>query len=231
MARYLAKQVVARGWAGKALIQLAYAIGVATPVSFLLRHLTQQQIHSATSQHCCRQNLILRRVESSITCNYSDQFIIQLLPTDTLDEPISIYLGNEFSFSQKKHSEGFIPACDPNLIFAKQEIVMHANTAQQQPIHPLRIEVFIRHRIQQLGLTEEAFILKMEMRNFKRKQKKLHHLFQAHWKLAEQIVPFLAAALNVSTEMVDYVIEQTKADIASENDALRRQHFKPQAFS
>jgi S-adenosylmethionine synthetase len=34
MARYLAKQVVARGWAGKALIQLAYAIGVATPVSF-----------------------------------------------------------------------------------------------------------------------------------------------------------------------------------------------------
>lgn len=110
---------------------------------------------------------------------------------------------------------------------------MHANTAhtaQQQPIHPLRIEVFIRHRIQQLGLTEEAFILKMEMRNFKRKQKKLHHLFQAHWQLAEQIVPFLAAALNVSTEMIDYVIEQTKADIASEKDTLRRQHFCPQAF-
>jgi S-adenosylmethionine synthetase len=34
MARYLAKQVVARGWASKALIQLAYAIGVAKPVSF-----------------------------------------------------------------------------------------------------------------------------------------------------------------------------------------------------
>lgn len=34
MARYLAKQVVARGWASKVLIQLAYAIGVATPVSF-----------------------------------------------------------------------------------------------------------------------------------------------------------------------------------------------------
>ena len=36
MARFLAKQVVARGWAPKALVQLAYAIGVAEPVSFLI---------------------------------------------------------------------------------------------------------------------------------------------------------------------------------------------------
>lgn len=36
MARFLAKQVVARGWAPKALVQLAYAIGVAEPVSFLV---------------------------------------------------------------------------------------------------------------------------------------------------------------------------------------------------
>ncbi|MEP1425872.1 MAG: methionine adenosyltransferase [Tateyamaria sp.] len=34
MARFLAKQVVARGWAKRALIQMAYAIGVAEPVSF-----------------------------------------------------------------------------------------------------------------------------------------------------------------------------------------------------
>ncbi|ESQ73723.1 hypothetical protein ABAC402_17815 [Asticcacaulis sp. AC402] len=34
MARFLAKQVVGRGWAQKALVQLAYAIGVAEPVSF-----------------------------------------------------------------------------------------------------------------------------------------------------------------------------------------------------
>ncbi|VVE37120.1 methionine adenosyltransferase [Pandoraea cepalis] len=34
MARFLAKQVVARGWARRALVQLAYAIGVAEPVSF-----------------------------------------------------------------------------------------------------------------------------------------------------------------------------------------------------
>ncbi len=34
MARFLAKQIVARGWAKKALVQLAYAIGVAEPVSF-----------------------------------------------------------------------------------------------------------------------------------------------------------------------------------------------------
>jgi len=36
MARFLAKQVVARGWSNRALVQLAYAIGVAEPVSFLL---------------------------------------------------------------------------------------------------------------------------------------------------------------------------------------------------
>lgn len=36
MARFLAKQVIARGWSRQALVQLAYAIGVAEPVSFLL---------------------------------------------------------------------------------------------------------------------------------------------------------------------------------------------------
>ena len=36
MARFLAKQVVARGWASRALVQLAYAIGVAEPVRFMV---------------------------------------------------------------------------------------------------------------------------------------------------------------------------------------------------
>jgi S-adenosylmethionine synthetase len=36
MARFLAKQVVSRGWARRALVQLAYAIGIAEPVSFLV---------------------------------------------------------------------------------------------------------------------------------------------------------------------------------------------------
>jgi S-adenosylmethionine synthetase len=36
MARFLAKTVVARGWATKCLVQLAYAIGEADPVSFLV---------------------------------------------------------------------------------------------------------------------------------------------------------------------------------------------------
>jgi S-adenosylmethionine synthetase len=36
MARFLAKQVVARGWSRRALVQLAYAIGVAEPVSVYL---------------------------------------------------------------------------------------------------------------------------------------------------------------------------------------------------
>jgi len=36
MARFLARQVVARGWSSRALVQLAYAIGVAEPVSFVV---------------------------------------------------------------------------------------------------------------------------------------------------------------------------------------------------
>ena len=36
MARFLSKQVVARGWSKRALVQLAYAIGVAEPVSLLV---------------------------------------------------------------------------------------------------------------------------------------------------------------------------------------------------
>ncbi len=36
MARFLAKQVVARGWAPRCLVQLAYAIGVAEPQSFMV---------------------------------------------------------------------------------------------------------------------------------------------------------------------------------------------------
>ena len=36
MARFLAKQVVARGWARRALVQLAYVIGMAEPVSFMV---------------------------------------------------------------------------------------------------------------------------------------------------------------------------------------------------
>jgi S-adenosylmethionine synthetase len=36
MARFLARQVVARGWARRALVQLAYAIGIAEPVSFVV---------------------------------------------------------------------------------------------------------------------------------------------------------------------------------------------------
>ncbi len=36
MARFPARQVVARGWARKSLLQIAYAIGVGGPLSFLV---------------------------------------------------------------------------------------------------------------------------------------------------------------------------------------------------
>lgn len=105
-----------------------------------------------------------------------------------------------------------------------------AITATRHPMYPLRIEVYIRHRIQELGLTDEAFILNMEMRNFKRKQKKLHHLFNANWEHAAQLIPFLAAALKISDAMLHYLIDQTKADIAQYDETQRRKNFKPRAY-
>lgn len=47
MARFLAKQVVARRWSNRALVQLAYAIGVAEPVSFLVEAEGVNAEHSA----------------------------------------------------------------------------------------------------------------------------------------------------------------------------------------
>ena len=44
MARYLARQVVARGWADRALVQLSYAIGVADPVSFAIETFGTQRV-------------------------------------------------------------------------------------------------------------------------------------------------------------------------------------------
>ncbi len=46
MARFLARQVVARGWAKRALVQLAYAIGVAEPESFVVETFgTETDLH------------------------------------------------------------------------------------------------------------------------------------------------------------------------------------------
>ncbi len=55
MARFLAKQVVARGWARRCTVQLAYAIGVAEPVSFLIEahdrdHARNREIAAALQQ-------------------------------------------------------------------------------------------------------------------------------------------------------------------------------------
>jgi S-adenosylmethionine synthetase len=45
MARFLAKTIVDRGWARRALVQLAYAIGVAEPVSFLVETFGTESDH------------------------------------------------------------------------------------------------------------------------------------------------------------------------------------------
>jgi S-adenosylmethionine synthetase len=46
MARFLAKTVVDRGWASRALVQIAYAIGIADPVSFA--------VETFVTEHDCR---------------------------------------------------------------------------------------------------------------------------------------------------------------------------------
>lgn len=104
------------------------------------------------------------------------------------------------------------------------------NSSLQHPLYPLRIEVFIRQRINELNLSEEAFILLIGMRNFKRKQKKLHHLFNAKWSYAVQLVPFLATALRIPDVTLNYIIDQTKSDIAQQYDRERRTSFQPRAY-
>ena len=55
MARFLAKQVVARGWARRALVQLAYVIGMAEPVSFMV------DTFGTGAEHCADITSRLRR--------------------------------------------------------------------------------------------------------------------------------------------------------------------------
>lgn len=55
MARFLARQVVARGWASRCLVQLAYAIGEPDPLSFLV------QAADASADRCTEIAAALRR--------------------------------------------------------------------------------------------------------------------------------------------------------------------------
>jgi S-adenosylmethionine synthetase len=69
MARFLAKQAVARGWASRALVQLSYAIGVAEPVSFAVETFgtekdTGRDITAALSQEFdLRPQVIIERLD------------------------------------------------------------------------------------------------------------------------------------------------------------------------
>ncbi len=59
MARFLARQVVARGWSSRALVQLAYAIGEAEPVSFLVVAEGVTASRSAEIVHALREEFDL----------------------------------------------------------------------------------------------------------------------------------------------------------------------------
>jgi S-adenosylmethionine synthetase len=59
MARYIAKNVVAAGLAERATVQLAYAIGVADPVSLLVRTEGTSKLPESTITDLVRQNFKL----------------------------------------------------------------------------------------------------------------------------------------------------------------------------
>jgi S-adenosylmethionine synthetase len=59
MARYIAKNIVAAGLAKRCEVQLAYAIGVADPVSVLVETFGTGQVDSATLQRLVRENFKL----------------------------------------------------------------------------------------------------------------------------------------------------------------------------
>jgi S-adenosylmethionine synthetase len=59
MARYIAKNIVAAGLAKRCEVQLAYAIGVAEPVSVLVETFGTGAVDSATLQHLVRENFKL----------------------------------------------------------------------------------------------------------------------------------------------------------------------------
>jgi S-adenosylmethionine synthetase len=69
MARFLARQVVARGWSSRALVQLAYAIGVAEPVSFVVEAEGVTPVHGAEIADSLRREFdltpagIIRRLD------------------------------------------------------------------------------------------------------------------------------------------------------------------------
>ncbi len=60
MARFLAKQVVARGWAKRALVQVAYAIGEPDPVSFVVDTYGTGKIQTGEIEGALRSEFSLR---------------------------------------------------------------------------------------------------------------------------------------------------------------------------
>ena len=83
MARFLAKQVVARGWSNRALVQLAYAIGVAEPVSFLVEAEGGRVREAPRSSMRCDGSLISPQRGSSDASTSSGPSTTRPQPTAT----------------------------------------------------------------------------------------------------------------------------------------------------
>jgi S-adenosylmethionine synthetase len=74
MARYIAKNIVATGWADKCEVQLSYAIGLAEPMSvridtFGTATIPEHRIYQAVmNQADCRPTAIIRRFHLTSPC-------------------------------------------------------------------------------------------------------------------------------------------------------------------
>lgn len=92
-ARYVAKNLVAAGLADKVEIQLAYAIGVATPVSINVDTYGTGKVSDEKLVELIRNNFDLRPTGIIRMLDLRRQFISKLLPTVTLDVQIWMYHG------------------------------------------------------------------------------------------------------------------------------------------
>ena len=88
MARFLAKTVVDRGWASRALVQVAYAIGVADPVSFAVETFGTERNSRRNVRGELLREFDLRPRQSLKPSILRDRSTIPLRHTATLGEQI-----------------------------------------------------------------------------------------------------------------------------------------------
>ena len=91
--RYVAKNIVAAGLADKCLVQLAYAIGIARPVSVMVDTYGTGKVSDESSLKLSTRSLTCARPQSSVTSTSESPFTASSQPTATWAEQISAFAG------------------------------------------------------------------------------------------------------------------------------------------